>query len=76
MKFLIDTHVFLWFILNDPQLSDNARDLMIDAKHEIYLSPASHWEIAIKVSLGKYQIPGDFQAWFEENLQANRLRRI
>lgn len=73
MKFLLDTHSFLWFILNDPQLSNRGRNVIMNPNHEIFLSPASHWEIAIKVSLGKYQISGDFQAWFEANWRANRF---
>jgi PIN domain nuclease of toxin-antitoxin system len=35
------------------------------------ISPASYWEIAIKVSIGKYQIPGSFQSWMEQQLGVN-----
>ena len=52
----MDTHAFLWLSLDDPQLSQNARDLLADTDNELWLSPASYWEIAIKISLGKYQI--------------------
>jgi PIN domain nuclease of toxin-antitoxin system len=73
MTFLLDTHAFLWFILNDLQLSGNARNVIADPNHDILLSPASHWEIAIKTSMGKYQIPGDFGSWMEEQLRCNRF---
>ncbi|MBW4508343.1 MAG: type II toxin-antitoxin system VapC family toxin [Scytonematopsis contorta HA4267-MV1] len=73
MKFLLDTHAFLWFVLNDSALSQVARDLIIDPLNDILLSPASYWEIAIKVSIGKYQVTGNFEAWMENQIQVNEL---
>jgi PIN domain nuclease of toxin-antitoxin system len=71
MRFLLDTHTFLWFALNDPKLSHEALTLIIEPAHHILISPASYWEIAIKVSIGKYQIPGSFQTWMEHQLEVN-----
>jgi PIN domain nuclease of toxin-antitoxin system len=71
MKLLLDTHTFLWFVLNDPSLSQVARDLIIDPLNEIFLSPATHWEIAIKISIGKYQLPGPFESWINTQIQTN-----
>jgi PIN domain nuclease of toxin-antitoxin system len=73
MRLLLDTHAFLWFVLNDPAISPKARDLMADPDNDLYLSPASHWEIAIKVSIGKYQIPGSFESWISQQLQINEI---
>jgi PIN domain nuclease of toxin-antitoxin system len=47
MKLLLDTHTLLWLSLDDPQLSDTARELIADLDNELLLSPASYWEIAI-----------------------------
>ncbi len=52
MHLLLDTHVFLWFLKNDRDLSVKARKLIIDAE-EVYVSSASIWEAAIKINLGK-----------------------
>ncbi|MGK7896088.1 MAG: type II toxin-antitoxin system VapC family toxin [Xenococcus sp. (in: cyanobacteria)] len=52
MRFLLDTHAFLWFVLDDPRLSQEALALISDPKNDLLISPASYWEIAIKVSLG------------------------
>jgi PIN domain nuclease of toxin-antitoxin system len=71
MKLLLDTHAFLWFVLNDPSLSQVARDLIIDPLNEIFLSPATHWEIAIKISIGKYQLPSPFESWINTQIQTN-----
>ncbi len=73
MKFLLDTQAFLWFVLNDSSLSKVAYDLIIDPLNDILLSPASYWEIAIKISIGKYQIPGNFETWMENQIQVNEF---
>jgi PIN domain nuclease of toxin-antitoxin system len=73
MRLLLDTHAFLWFVLDDPQLSRAARSLMEDIHNDLLLSPASYWELAIKVKLGKYDIPGDFSAFMERHVAKNYL---
>ena len=50
MKALLDTQVFLWWNMDDPRLSQTARDLITDGRNELYLSAASAWEIAIKAA--------------------------
>ena len=65
MRLLLDTHAFLWAVLDDPQLSGRAKSLMLDAGNELLLSPASYWEIGIKVSLGRYVLHDDFEAFME-----------
>jgi PIN domain nuclease of toxin-antitoxin system len=63
VRLLLDTHTFLWAVLDDPRLSDRARTLMLNADNELLVSPASYWEIAIKISLGKYALDDDFEAF-------------
>ena len=50
MKFLLDTHVFLWFISGDTRLPAGWRDTIRQPHHEIYLSVVSLWETIIKTS--------------------------
>lgn len=42
MRLLLDTHAFLWFILNDPKLSAHAETLITDPGNKIEISPASY----------------------------------
>jgi PIN domain nuclease of toxin-antitoxin system len=56
MRLLLDMHSFLWFVLNEPQLSSTAQILISDPANDILISPASYWEIAIKVGLGKLNL--------------------
>lgn len=53
MRLLLDTHALVWYVLGEQRLSNNAKALILDPANEVFISPASNWEIAIKVSLGK-----------------------
>lgn len=53
MRYLLDTHVFLWIASGDPRLTPTALAVFVDSEQECFLSAASVWEIAIKSSLGK-----------------------
>jgi PIN domain nuclease of toxin-antitoxin system len=57
MKLLLDTHAFIWFVFNAKELPVPTRELLEDATSELYLSHASVWEMAIKVSIGKLNFP-------------------
>lgn len=76
MTFLLDTHAWLWFILDDPQLTERARLQIENPVHRILLSPASVWELAIKISIGKYQLAGDLTAFVREQLVVNRVELL
>ncbi len=56
MRLLLDTHSMYWYIEDNPRLSGRARTLIQDASNEILISPASYWEIAIKISIGKWRL--------------------
>jgi PIN domain nuclease of toxin-antitoxin system len=72
MRFLLDTHVFLWLIAGDERLSKDARRQIVDPANTPYLSAASIWECVIKWQLGKLvfpQPPGEY-------LPAQRARHM
>lgn len=57
MRILLDTHIFLWFISGDTQLSTDVRDSIRDPDNEVYLSAVSVWEAIVKYQLGKLPLP-------------------
>jgi PIN domain nuclease of toxin-antitoxin system len=57
MKYLLDTHTFLWWCLGAEQLSPRAHTIIADGRNEIYFSAASAWEIAIKAGKGRLLLP-------------------
>ena len=65
MKVLLDTHTLYWFIEDDPQLSPKARTVVSDPTNEVLFSPASYWEMAIKISLGKWQLNRPYEDFLD-----------
>lgn len=53
MVFLIDTHILLWYLAGSKNLSPAIRTEIDNPKNDIFISVASFWELAIKISLGK-----------------------
>jgi PIN domain nuclease of toxin-antitoxin system len=74
VRLLLDTHAFLWFITNDPQLSAVARTLIADPANEVLISPASYWEIAIKVRLGKYPMTVPYLTFITQGIDGNGFK--
>ncbi len=72
MNLLIDTHTFLWFVNDDPQLSTGAATLL-ESDNSVFLSIASLWEIAIKVSIGKLTLSQPFEQFMPEQLALNDI---
>jgi PIN domain nuclease of toxin-antitoxin system len=60
MRLLLDTHILLWWLADSPSLSDRARELITDPDNAVFVSAVSLWEIRLKQSLGKLQLPADF----------------
>jgi PIN domain nuclease of toxin-antitoxin system len=58
MKLMLDTHVLIWWLDDDPRLSGGARAVLADPRHSLIMSIASFWEMAIKFRQRKLQISG------------------
>jgi len=74
VRVLLDTHALLWFILDDPHLSAKARMLIEDPTTEVAVSPASYWEIAIKIGKKKYALPEEYDVFMEREIAGNEFR--
>lgn len=61
MKLLLDTHVVLWWLEDNPTLSEEIKSTL-DREPEVYVSAASVWEVAIKQAIGKLVAPTDLPA--------------
>ncbi len=76
MRFLLDTHIFLWWILEDPKLPRAARDAIIDSDNELYLSSASTWEMIIKSTLGKLSLPASPETFIRNQLDLHEITTL
>jgi len=73
VKLLLDTHSFIWFVEGNPALSSHARTLIEEPTNEVFLSMASVWEMAIKVSLGKLRLSQPFDLFIPCQLLLNDI---
>lgn len=71
MRLLLDTHALLWFALGDLQLSAAALALINDPANEKLVSPASYWEIAIKVSIKKLPLYQPYEDFIDRGIHQN-----
>jgi PIN domain nuclease of toxin-antitoxin system len=87
VRLLLDSHILLWWLGDDPRLGSAVREAVTDGANEVAVSAASTWEISIKQALGKLSAPDDlaaqveregFSAWpitLEDGTAAGRLPR-
>lgn len=76
MNILLDTHAFLWWVMDDSQLSNTAKAMIADPTHTIYLSVVSAWEIIIKERAGKLSLPEPPKTYIPSRLTSNRLMTL
>lgn len=76
MKYLIDTHTFLWIIEDNKNLTNKVRTIYLDNSNDIYLSVASIWEMAIKISLNKLSIQGQLVKFIDRHAVENNIRLL
>jgi PIN domain nuclease of toxin-antitoxin system len=71
---LLDTHAFLWWCEDSAELSKRARKAMTE--EDCFVSYASFWEIAIKVSLGKLRLPGIIDRYLSSQMSLNGFEQM
>jgi PIN domain nuclease of toxin-antitoxin system len=73
VRLLLDTHALLWALAGDPRLRPEASAAITDRANAVYASAASAWEMAIKVALGKLDVPPDIAGWLPGELRASGI---
>lgn len=76
MKYLLDTHVFLWGVAAPAKVNKQAVRLLSSKGTELYLSPATSWEIAIKFALGTLALSKPPSQFVPAGMQALALRSL
>lgn len=76
MRLLLDTHAFLWWLIDDPKLSPAAREAIGNEGHAVFVSAASAWEIATKHRLGKLGEAGEVINRFDELVAADGFSHL
>lgn len=73
MRLLLDTHVFLWYISNDPKLPAPFVDAIREPSNDIYLSAVSIWEAVIKHGSGKLPLPAPPAEYLSRQREAHGI---
>lgn len=76
MSLLVDTHILIWLLAGSSHLSRDVQATLADRRNAVFLSVASTWEMAIKVGLGKLDLPPRLHAWLPAELDAAGLRLL
>ena len=74
MRYLLDTHTFLWMAADPSKLSKKVREIVLIGDNALYLSAASGWEIALLRQINRVELPDEPQRFIPQALQ--RLRVI
>lgn len=73
MNLLLDTHALLWFATNDSRLSLKAQLFIEDPTNNVFVSPTSYWELAIKVTIGKLPLVVPFETFIRTAVDESQL---
>jgi PIN domain nuclease of toxin-antitoxin system len=66
MKLLLDTHIWLWSLLDPGRLTKRVQGALRSEKSELWLSPISLWELQVLVEKGRVEIETDVATWLDE----------
>ena len=73
MRYLLDTHALIWIVTEDQKLSKKAKRIYLDNSNEIYLSAASVWKMAIKISLKKLILEDKLSSFVDKHILGNNI---
>jgi PIN domain nuclease of toxin-antitoxin system len=76
VRAILDTHVFLWWVLDIPRLSDEARSILQDGANELLFSTASAYELTIKAQSGRLSLPEPPDSYVPSRLAANAFESL
>lgn len=74
MKLLLDTHIFLWSLLEPDHLTGRVVAEISDSSNEIWLSPISLWEVLVLAEKGRISLQPDPVRWLRNVLRTTPLR--
>jgi PIN domain nuclease of toxin-antitoxin system len=74
MKLLLDTHIFLWALLEPERLPPPAAQVLENPKNELWLSPISLWECLVLAEKGRISLDPDSETWIREVLKSHNFR--
>ena len=74
MKLLLDTHIWVWSVLEPDRLSQSVARQLTSPENEIWLSPVSIWELRVLHDKGRMKLIPDAVSWINDNLTRLKIR--
>jgi len=68
MKLLLDTHIWLWSLLEPERLTRRVRRALVDSNNELWVSPVSTWEVLVLCDKGRVMLGRDPSTWISTTL--------
>ena len=75
MKLLLDTHIWIWALIEPERLSDDVRAALQSPENELWLSPISVWEALMLAERGRLSVVGSPVVWVEEMVSRLQMRK-
>ena len=76
MKYLLDTHILLWSLLDPSRLAEDVSSVLESRSSELCISPISLWEILILAERGRINLKPDAESWIRNMLREIPFREI
>jgi len=73
MKYLLDTHIWLWSSMQSARLSSRVAQTLSDAQNDLWLSPVSVWELTILCRKGRFRVHPDLPTWVGRSVSELQL---
>ena len=73
MKYLLDTHIWIWSFTQASRLSSRVAKVLADSQNEVWLSPVSVWELTILCRKGRMQVHPDLSTWVRRSISDLQL---
>jgi PIN domain nuclease of toxin-antitoxin system len=73
MKYLLDTHIWVWSFIEASRLSNRVATTLTDLQNELWLSPVSVWELTILCRKGRFQVQPDISTWVKKSMSDLQL---
>jgi PIN domain nuclease of toxin-antitoxin system len=74
MKFLLDTHIWLWMVLEPARLQPRVARVLDKAENELWLSPIAVWELLVLIHKGRVRLNEDPVTWAQRSVEQLQLR--
>jgi PIN domain nuclease of toxin-antitoxin system len=76
MRFLLDTHIWLWAALEPHKLTSEVHKLLTNPEPDLFLSPISLWELSVLLEKKRFDLKEDFAVWVQRTVSELRLQEI